>query len=99
MMSSNTSNSMSTSSKPSTNPEAARTAAQTDHCHHSIPIPDEVKHAQGTNQLHHPNKSLIDQLINQDISIGSDFESISHLIDKSLEKLLPAPTFLNCSFI
>ncbi|CAF1026366.1 unnamed protein product [Rotaria sordida] len=38
-----------TTSRPSTDPEAARTAAQTDHRHHSIPIPDKVTGA-GQNQ-------------------------------------------------
>ncbi|CAF1436107.1 unnamed protein product [Adineta steineri] len=50
-MSTNNSNTTATTSKPVTDPEAARTAAQTDHRHHPIPIPDHVTktgHTQGT---------------------------------------------------
>ena len=49
-MSSNASNTTSANSKPSTDPEAARTAAQTDHRHHPVPVPDQVPHAQGVNK-------------------------------------------------
>lgn len=34
----------STSSKPSTDHEAARITVQTDYRHHSIPVPDKVNH-------------------------------------------------------
>ncbi|CAF1330980.1 unnamed protein product [Adineta steineri] len=50
-MSTNNSNTTATTSKPVTDPEVARTAAQTDHRHHPIPIPDHVTktgHTQGT---------------------------------------------------
>lgn len=41
-MSAENSGTTATNSRPSTDPEAARTAAQTDHRHHSIPIPENV---------------------------------------------------------
>lgn len=68
MMSSFTSNSTSTTSKPSTDPEATRTTAQTEYRHHSIPILDEVKCAQGTN-----NNST--GRIEADVSADSEYQN------------------------
>ncbi|CAF3799978.1 unnamed protein product [Adineta steineri] len=67
IMSTNNSNTTATTSKPVTDPEAARTAAQTDHRHHPIPIPDHANTSTHT-ENHSNNKtatSSSDQVASQ----------------------------------